>query len=450
MQRQKNARPRYTLHSGFALMLALAGCGEAKSRTDAGMEAGMEGGAMEAGVDAGMDAMADTGTDASMMDTCSEDGWGTACGPDARLFLTTTLFSGAGNQAWVAVVHPGDGTVTWSDPITDDTDLVATRVGCTPVLLRRTLGEIAAQNDTDPTTTARTWSPVPDGVMAAMGGYNPWAIAAVTDSLAYVAPYALNEVTLLDATCPAEMGRTGSVDLSGFLSAADMDGSVDPADVLVYEDRAYVALARNYVDDSYTLQFTDGAMIAVVDTTSHTLVDMDPDTDGVQGIDLGYENPVGGMAAIDIDGALLYVGAVGDHFVAGDGAIVPITLADGTVGSPIVAESASEVFGEFVIHEPSTTMYVILKPPGSGDSAASVVPIDLLTNNRGTPLLTASNATHLALFGNVLIVVDGTNLRTFDLSDGSETTPSGGISLLPPGVDVSTGTYLLGRPVTIP
>ncbi len=442
----------WILHTGVVLGLALSGCGDEPSRTDAGMEAGADGGMADAAPEASVDAGMDADSDAATMNPCTEEGWGETCGPDAWLFFTASFFPGVGTpQGWVGVVHPSDGTVTWSDAITDDTDLVAARAGCTPILLRRTTGDVAAQLDTAPTMTARSWSPAPPGTMPAMWGYNPWAIAAVNPSTAYVAPYAVNEVTLLDATCPGEMARAGAVDLSAFLSASDMDGSVDAADVLVYDGRAYVALGRSYVDADYNLQFTDGAMIAVIDTDTHELIDMDPDTDGVQGIPLGYENPVGGMAVADIDGAVLYVGAVGDHFLTEDGAIVPVTLADGSVGAPIVQEMDGETFGAFVVHETRTTMYVILKSAGAGDDpSSSVVPIDLLTGTRGTPLLTGSNATHLTLFGDKLLVVDGTNLRVFDLADGSETTPAGGVSLVPPGVDTSSGSYFVGRPVMIP
>ncbi len=442
--------------------LHLAGCGDEKTIEDGGVDAGADGGGTDASPDATPDgsqpdATADGSGDAMSDATtsggaCGPDGWNAACGPDTKLLVSASVF-GSASSSRIGLVDLSDGSVTWSDPITDDTDILVDRVGCTPVLLRRSTGEIAVQNASAPLTTARTLQVWPDDVTPNTWGYNPWDIEAVDGFRAVVAPYKVNELTLLDGTCDGTMARVGGVDLSGFMvdadddgMADDTDGSVDAASVVVHEGRAYVMLARNYYDASIMgLAFVGGSVVAVVDLDTETLVDMDPDTDGVQGIALGYENPIGGAFVADVEGrATLYVGAVGNHGVA-DGAIVPVQLPAGTVQAPIYEETTSELLVDFVVDDGSDQAFLLVAPfMTDNPMSTSLLAISLADGTRRT-IVSGTAATHLALVdglpaggGRTLAMLEGTNLRTFSVDDGSETTPSSGIDVtVPDSMDAS-------------
>ena len=448
--------------------LHLAGCGDEKTIEDAGVDAGADGGDTDASpdgslpdatTDGGGDAMAEGGTSGG---ACGPDGWNAACGPDTKLLLSASVFGGASSSR-VALVDLATGSVTWSDPITDDTDVLVDRVGCTPVLLRRSTGEIALQDASAPLTTARTLRVWPADVTPSMWGYNPWDIEAVDGFRAAVAPYAVNELTLVDGTCDGTMARVGAVDLSGFMVDADddgmpddTDGSVDASSVVVHEGRAYVTLGRSYYSASAMgLAFAGGAVVAVVDLDAESLVDMDADTDGVQGIALGYENPVAGAFVADVEGrAVLYVGAVGNHGVA-DGAIVPVQLPAGTVGTPIFEETDSELIVDFVVDDGTDQAFVLVGPSMTDNPRSKSVLAIPLTGGSPRTIVSSTAASHLALIdalpaagGRTLAVLDGTNLRTFSVDDGSETTPSGGIDVTVP--DSTDATVYYGGLVALP
>ena len=448
--------------------LHLAGCGDEKTIEDGGMDAGADGGGTDATPDGSQpDASSDGGGDASTDagtsgGACGPDGWNAACGPDTKLLVSASVF-GSASSSRIGLVDLSDGSVTWSDPITDDTDVLVDRVGCTPVLLRRSTGEIALQDASAPLTTARTLQVWPDDVTPSTWGYNPWDIEAVDGFRAAVAPYAVNELTLIDGTCDGTMARVGGVDLSGFMvdadddgMADDTDGSVDASSVVVHEGRAYVMLGRSYYDASTMgLAFAGGAVVAVVDLDTEALVDMDPDTDGVQGIALGYENPVGGAFVADVEGrATLYVGAVGNHGVA-DGAIVPVQLPAGSVQTPVFEETSSELLVDFVVDDTTDQAFLLVGPSRTDNPRSkSLLAISLTDGTRRT-IVSGTAATHLALVealpaagGRTLAVLDGTNLRTFSVEDGSETTPSGGIDVTVP--DSTDASVYYGGLVALP
>ncbi len=447
----------------------VTGCGEDKHTEDAGMDAAAVDGGLDAAPDAsgpdasGPDGAADASADAGPSGLCGREGWGSACGPASRLLLSASIFSSSGSgSSRLALLDLSDGSVSWSDPITDDGDVLATRVGCTPVLLRRTTGEIALQDPDHPFTTVRTLQAWPPDVTPANWGYNPWAIAATGPFQAAVAPYAVNELTLVDGTCEHAMARVGAVDLSGFMLDADgdgtpddADGSVDASSVVVHDGRAYVTLGRSYYDaSSMGLAYAGGALVAVVDLDGNSLVDMDPATDGVQGIELGYQNPVGGAYLAEVGGrTLLYVGAVGDHFMA-DGAIVPVQLPEGTVQAPLFEETRSERIVDFVVDDATDQAFVLVAPILSDNPmSTSLIAISLGDGTRRT-VVSGTAGTRLALAdapasdGRLVAMLEGTHLRTFSVTDGMETTPSGGIDVTVPGA--GGGSVYYGSLVAIP
>ena len=88
------------------------------------------------------------------------------------------------------------------------------------------------------------------------------------------------------------MARVGNeirsrIDLAGYLEPNDDDGLVEAGPVALVGRYLFVALQRL----SDFVAATD-SLLAVIDTTDDSLVDVDPGTAGVQGIVLAGRNPV--------------------------------------------------------------------------------------------------------------------------------------------------------------
>jgi hypothetical protein len=117
------------------------------------------------------------------------------------------------------------------------------------------------------------------------GADNAYAVALVSASKAYVCRYADNALWIVD---PTDTGneKQGEIDLSTFLDAGDADGSVEAAVMVIVGNRLFVALQR-LVNWSADLD----SIIAVIDTDTDTLVDVDPGTAEVDGIVLTGRNP---------------------------------------------------------------------------------------------------------------------------------------------------------------
>ncbi|MBW2464145.1 MAG: hypothetical protein JRH11_21025, partial [Deltaproteobacteria bacterium] len=193
---------------------------------------------------------------------------------------------------------------------------------------------------------------------------------------------------------------------------------VDAADAIVVGDRAYVALGNYWFDSSFAIHF-EGSELAVIDTTTDTLVDVDSGTDGVQGIALVGNNPWRGLhhfAGTDT----LWVGATGDSFAL-DGHIEEVDLAAMASVGIVVTESdlAGEINGFGVL---SATRLALLV-------GTDVVAID--------PSVDFIAPTPFAFEMDGMFVHQGTiwawarsgeapGLASFDGATGTETTPASG------------------------
>ena len=113
-------------------------------------------------------------------------------------------------------------------------------------------------------------------------GSNPHDLAVVSATKAYVARY--NEAALL-VVHPLTGAQLGTVDLSSF----DSGNPPEMESVVVVGNRALVSMER--LDGTFTPAGV--GVVAVIDTTTDQVIDIDSSTGGVQGIALARQNPFG-------------------------------------------------------------------------------------------------------------------------------------------------------------
>lgn len=160
-------------------------------------------------------------------------------------------------------------------------------------------------------------------------GTNPKDIAFVSSTRAYVSRYETPWLLEVDPTAGA---ITDSIDLSVF---ADGDGLPESATMAVVGDHLYVSIQR--IDRDYYWQPVAPSWLAVIDTRTNTLVDVDAATPGMQGIELTATNPYTDIL-VDGDGATLYVGESGG-WTALDGGIEAIDTTTFTALGHVITEA---------------------------------------------------------------------------------------------------------------
>lgn len=134
---------------------------------------------------------------------------------------------------------------------------------------------------------------------------NPSDIILVSDHKAYVPLYDEAELLVVD---PAACEILGSVDLSSF---ADGDGVPEMDRGIFAAGRVFVGIQR--LDTLGDYEPVPPSYLAVIDPETDTLVDADPDEEGVQGIELTGTNPFTEIQR-DPDDLSLLVGSVGSFF----------------------------------------------------------------------------------------------------------------------------------------
>lgn len=300
--------------SRVVVLLAAAGCGDGDpiQPRDAGTDSGF---------DAGFDA-------------------GPAC-PSQTLLVTTSDFV-AGETASVDV---SNGAVTVSPSPAQDQDTLPAKAGCTPALLQRALGQLQLQEPLDVLSTALTVDLNPPGSSSSIYAANPQTLIEVSATKLYVILQASNQVLIVDPTQPASGAVQGTIDLSSFLDPDDTDGLVDQTGAIRVGDRVFVGLGNFWFDSSFAIQF-EGSLLAVIDTATDALIDVDPNASGVQAIDLMFENPWRGMVVDETRNRLL-VGATGATFGVIDGGIEAIDLATlaSTGGVLLETDLGAEISG---------------------------------------------------------------------------------------------------------
>ena len=188
-------------------------------------------------------------------------------------------------------------------------------------------------------------------------GTNPQDIEVVAADKAYITLYERSEVLVVDPRDGTELDR---IDLSSF---ADDDGLPEAAQIVRVGQRIYVSCQR--LDRNTTWGPADNSFLAVIDIESNSLIDVDPESEGVQGIVLSSPNPntlipvdqsivvsavahfgdrLGGIEIIDTQNNLGSGLAVSEEDLGGD--LNGIALVDGERGFAIISD---ENFANYVV-----------------------------------------------------------------------------------------------------
>ena len=248
-------------------------------------------------------------------------------------------------------------------------------------------------------------------------GANPHDIEIVAPDKAYVTRYDVASLLIVNPQNGAELGE---IDLSTF---ADADGLPEVSQIVRVGDRLYLSCQR--LDRNGGWGPADVSYLIVVDLATDTLVDVDPDAEGVQGIALSVANP-NSMAVI------------GEHIAVG----VVVGFGDRVGGVEIVDTVTSRSLGLAVSEEDLggdiTSMVLVDQNRGYAvvadeNFANSVRPFELSGGNVGAPLENISGGfiPNLAVDGDRLIVADR----------GSFSDPaSAGLKFY----DAATGAFLSG------
>jgi len=235
------------------------------------------------------------------------------------VFAVTTDYSVSGSCSSIDVL-PMWGVETALASVHSDA-IARVHDGLVYVVNRLYADNIQVLDPADGFSTVRQFSVGP--------GTNPKDIAFVSDTRAYVTRYETPWMLEVDPTTGA---ITDSIDLSVF---ADADGLPEPATMAVVGDRLFVGVQRIDRDD-YWLPVAP-SWLAVIDAESNTLVDVDPGTPGMQGIELTGTNPYTDML-VGEDGTTLYVGESG-AWNALDGGIEAVDTTTLTATGFVITEN---------------------------------------------------------------------------------------------------------------
>ena len=168
-------------------------------------------------------------------------------------------------------------------------------------------------------------------------GTNPHDILVVAPNKAYVTLYERAQLAIVDPsagpTCDGFL--RGSIDLSPL---ADADGIPEMDQMALIGTRLYVSLER--LDRRNFFQPTDASVLAVIDTTTDTLVDVDPSTPAVDGIRLSGTNPFTESQGLTVDPATgdILTSSVGSFGTIGDGGIERVDTSTNRSAGFIVTE----------------------------------------------------------------------------------------------------------------
>lgn len=132
-------------------------------------------------------------------------------------------------------------------------------------------------------------------------GTNPQDFVMVDEVRAYIPRYDSEELLIVTA---ADGEQLGTVDLTPL---ADADGKAEMARAVVVGGHAFVACQRLDRDAGFVP--TDVSYLAVIDTDTDALVDVDPATAGVQGVRLAATNPI----SVEAVGKRIIVGVVAGY-----------------------------------------------------------------------------------------------------------------------------------------
>jgi len=330
-----------------------------------------------------------------------------------RVLVSTSNFASSG----LSMFDPISSTAMVG-PSAAQPDNVPGWAPCRGAVLHRDRGVLTLLDPLDPLGTTRVEIDLNPAGGSPPYATNPQRVLSVSNDRAYVPVLARNEVVIVDlqGDSPTVSSR---IDLSSFVSAADPDGLVEAVDAILIGDRAYLALARYSFDMAFAIHFDAGSVLAVVDTTTDALFDMDPAIAGVQGIELEGNNPWRGLA-FDAGNNRLLVGSTGDGFAL-DGGIEAIDLSTNrSIGYLLTETELGAEINGFAFFDP-TLAYVL--------AGRDVFPWNLTANTVGTTPIAIDIDGVLLLEDRVFTWTrtgDAAGLRMFDAADGHELTRSVG------------------------
>jgi hypothetical protein len=201
-------------------------------------------------------------------------------------------------------------------PLQIGPDSVARSAGGRVYVVSRTAGTIAV-------VAADTWTTL--AVYSVGPGSEPLDIAVVNSARGYVSRAGATQLLRLDLLT----GESEEVvDLGVF---ADADGVPDMGMMALHEGRLFVQIRRINFDEPGW--FAPPAYLAVVDTASEQLIDVDPATPGLQAIELQGTPPKHKMQIVP-QTRQLFVSASGDFFDDGGIEIVDLDTLQ-SVGMPV-------------------------------------------------------------------------------------------------------------------
>ena len=244
-------------------------------------------------------------------------------------------------------------------------------------------------------------------------GTNPQDIEVVAADKAYITLYERSEVLVVDPRNGTELDR---IDLSSF---ADDDGLPEAAQIVRVGQRIYVSCQR--LDRNTTWGPADNSFLAVIDIDSNSLIDVDPEIEGIQGIVLSSPNP---NTLIPVDQSIV-VSTVA-HFGDRLGGIEIIDTQNNRGSGLAVSEEdlGGDLNGIALVNDERGFAII-----SDENFANYVVPFNLQSRQVGPALQSLSGGyiPDLAVDGNRLIVADqgsfsdpnSAGLKIFDATDYS-------------------------------
>lgn len=203
-----------------------------------------------------------------------------AAGP-AVGFVVTTDFS-VGNLSTFTTTTPRTATNNVLGSTGVNSDSVIRAFGNRVFIIQRTgANSILVIDPNNPGTPLANYTTNDPGANAPQS--NPQDMAFVSSSKAYISRYELNTILIVNPLTGAQLG---TVDLTRF---ADSDGIVEMGRMVIVNGKLYVALQR--VDRNNGFTASNDSYLVVIDVTTDQVIDVDPNTLGVQPIVLHGRNP---------------------------------------------------------------------------------------------------------------------------------------------------------------
>ena len=223
-------------------------------------------------------------------------------------------------------------------------------------------------------------------------GANPHDIEIVAPDKAYISRYGTASLLIVNPQDGAELGE---IDLSSF---ADADGLPEVSQIVRVGDRLYLSCQR--LDRNGGWGPVDVSYLIVVDIATDTLVDVDSDAEGVQGIALSIANP-NSMAVI---GEQIAVGVVANFGDRAGGVEIVDTATNRSLGLAVSEEDLGGDITSMVLVDQNRGYAVV----ADENFANSVRPFDLSSGAVDAPLENISGGfiPSLAVDGDRLIVAD--------------------------------------------